>query len=565
MKWTPRRTLAAAVLLVCAIFLLLDRVLFGWAIFLPENRSGWDSHRWYNFEYHFRTLSSRKTGESRPLVLIIGSSIAQYSVQPEFLEAHLRQRYGVDARVEMLTHAAMLPSDLYHYRKRIARLHPDLIVYLTNPADLDLERYSPPWEGGPPYSNDAELDYLNMRVPMLIFYPGRFALENIRTLPRERTVSLLFRGLFYSIRFRDEWYDPLLFDIQANRGDLKRYLYYQGVYIPEGIFREGATGGCFSAAPSSFHDGMLSAEIPQELFTAGLTLELYRRPAGNPFPEERAVWNRTADDRSILRYVEQISRFDYSRYRGVCRPAASDQKIGRLTAQKAGWQKFALPEIPENERYFIRLSHTLHDDGRVAPLQENGPSYQGKGIRLPGDFGLTSPRTDDYMVRRRGLEDIRLSSLTASQSVADYERRIQPTGWRSGKYRATISLNLMRLGKYYTTWFDFEPNLQARYLVRFFKSNEKTPVLIVNNPENPTAAGEYEGTRWYRGYLRFMEHLADERSRHSLFLDLHERLAEHYFIDPHHLTYDGMVVMSPVYAEQIARLLSQPKTDPKAP
>ncbi|MCB1171505.1 MAG: hypothetical protein KDK25_14260, partial [Leptospiraceae bacterium] len=38
--------------------LALDRLFFSYLIFLPENHSGWDSYRWYNFEWNFRDAES---------------------------------------------------------------------------------------------------------------------------------------------------------------------------------------------------------------------------------------------------------------------------------------------------------------------------------------------------------------------------------------------------------------------------------------------------------------------------------------------------------------------------
>ncbi|MCB1175140.1 MAG: hypothetical protein KDK39_16315, partial [Leptospiraceae bacterium] len=127
----------------------LDRLVYNKLIFLPANHSGWDSYRWFNFESNYRHLQQwRQRHPTDKLVLFMGSSIARYATQIHISQALLNRE---DVKIGGFMHAAMMPVDMVGYLPRLRQLRPDLIVYLTNPADLDLERYTQPWQAGPAY------------------------------------------------------------------------------------------------------------------------------------------------------------------------------------------------------------------------------------------------------------------------------------------------------------------------------------------------------------------------------------------------------------------------------
>ena len=106
----------------------LDRLIFDYLIFQPANHSGWDSYRWYNFEWILRdaersfsrlddpdsdtdgTIQSQEAhiseGQSGPAraetdplaspgkplrIIVLGSSIARYSIQKEIMQQLLEQ------------------------------------------------------------------------------------------------------------------------------------------------------------------------------------------------------------------------------------------------------------------------------------------------------------------------------------------------------------------------------------------------------------------------------------------------------------------------------------------
>lgn len=548
----PRRIFLIAIGFVIAATLSLDRLFFSGIIFYPENRSGWDSFRWYNFEYHFRKISER--GDDRPLVLIVGSSIAQYSAQKNLLEAVIEERYGRRVRVELLVHAAMLPTDLYHYGERIRELNPALIVYITNPGDLDLERYSPPWEASPAYSDDAELSYLDMRYPVKIYYPASFASRHWRDLSPSRTISLLLREVMYSVRFRGEWIESLEFSLKAKGDQLRSYLYYQGVHIPEGIFVTGDTGTAFSFSPGDLRESKsLLLETPVALAEAGVSMTIYaQRGVGPHATLERGALSDGVGRSDLVQYVDGFE-VELKSKRNGCGVRGSARRVAEIPLRHAGWSRVELPSIGADERYYIRLSKVLNSGGVAIPVGPNDPCYAGHGLRLPGNFGLRAPRSDDYLVRRPTLDDLRLHDMNPIQYTKDYEERIQSDDWRTGR-RAFISMNLIRLGKLYTNWFDFQEIPQAAELRSFLSLVSPAQVLIINNPENPIAYDDYGGTRWYAGYIEYMNSLTGDRVH---FKNLSTALSENHFIDPHHLTYYGMLRMAPLYARSIIEFLSK--------
>lgn len=546
----PYRKLFFTILALFAALLGMDRLFYGWLIFVPANSIGWDSHRWYNFEYQFRYLEKKE--KKRPLVLIVGSSIAQYSVQRHILEPLLKK---TGAEVEMLAHAAMVPVDLRNYAERIRGLHPDLVVYITNPADFDLERYVPPWEAGPEYSEMAAEDYLQIRYPVNLFYPAKFAMED-RFISMDKRASLAARGLFYSLRFKDDWREPVEFSFR--NGPLRSYLNYQGIEIPEGIFREGYTGGCFRFPSSALIDGVFLFEVPAVLSREKeFSVRVFRvtgSSSANPF--RQYLWNGQAD---MVRpeFVSALEKaaadpvsLDGSR---LCSVPGGAKFVHEFKTSQAGWSKLAL--LPyESEDYFVELSHVSNGE-KALRMPAGGAVYTGRGLRLPGNFGLKEKRERDYYVRRRFLEDSRYSRMTAAEYIRDYDERIQPSDWREEKHIAHRQLNQVRISKYLLNLYDFRITRQFRELEATL-SQFDAPLLIINNPENPVSFEEYSGSRWYRGYIDYMNGLPAKSDRVH-FLDLGGRLKENDFIDPHHLTFDGLLRMAPVYAREIESVLQR--------
>lgn len=578
------------------LFILIgfDRLLFEQAIFWPRNYSGWDSFRWYNFEHHNRRLQKLRRVDSRtPLILIVGSSIARYAVQTHILEALILARTGRRVHVRNYTHAALQPADLYFYQNRIAALNPDLIVYLTNPADLDLERYSQPWQAAPDYVDTAAFRFLSQRHPGQLLYPGAFAAEFGLRAGIDDWLSRQLYASFASLRMREQWWEPLRFSMQSAARPQKSYLNYQGIRIAQGLWREGHSISCLSfpaRALAGRQGGQFFFEVPPDLAGPDLYIEFYKV---NQVVEAHAplldylyqpsahVLNPglAADLQKNYRQLLEFAPID-------CRPPGAEPDL-RYQA-RSGWQKVALPMVSDLSsmdhhqkpvHVLVRLSHVI-DPVSGTRLKVGQMNFRiGKGIRLPGFFGLNRLPEDDYFVRRRDWESRRLMQLDLAQSQADFLQRMEPVDWRDNQ--AVRQLNFVRLGKYYTNFYDFDASrmLQARFM-RNLVGNWRTyaPVVLVNNAENPLTRLDYadEGrvqsieqgrmqgpmqkiSSWYAGYLEFMAQLCarDKKLKNCHLADFRASMPANFFSDTHHLTYEGMLRMAPHYAFLIQRAMHQ--------
>ncbi len=500
------RRIAAFLLLLTAVTALLDRLLFDVALFAIPNPSGWDSFRWVNFEYHFRRAEKAAREDRRPLVLFVGSSVAQYSYGKETMEKLL----GADFRVDLLSHAAMMPTDLLHYKLRILAMRPAVIVYPVNTVDLDIERLTPPWEAGPLRSRKMEESYLSLRLPARMYYPGSAARFESRVANRS---ALALRQMFYSLRYpRDQWLPFAQFALawdSAGAAGMRSYLNYQGMPVGGGLFREGYTGRCFSFPASYFPDGRLHIETPAELAAAGLTLTIGKAPAD-----------------------------------GAC-PASGV----KFRASRTGWGSIPLP--PGRERYAVSLSH-VSVGGRAVPA-DGLPNYAGRGLRLPGSLGRLEMPQDDIYVRRPVLEEERLRSLSEPELVIDYQQRLQPDEW--DQRQELLSLNRLRMAKMLTLWHGFVLNRELSDLREFVRSvSAETPVLLINQAEHPLALDDYAFGEWYSGFRGFLSEMHGGR---ITVLDVHDQFAMHELGDAHHLTLSGAERLQPMIYEALRPVLER--------
>lgn len=615
--------------------LFLDGLVFGHLVFAPTNRTSWDSFPWYNFEMQYRRLLRERDAvpADHRYVLVVGSSIAKYSVQKRELEAALNG----DVTVGVFSHAAMLPTDLSFYVDRIRSLRPDLVVYLTGPADLDLERYAPPTEitgagsaARPGYDNAAAKTFVANRHPMRVFYPRDFARRAVledpdSAIPLEQALRLGFRESLYSLRFEDAWWDPLVFNLKAGSrlqspgAPVRSYLNYLGVPVPEGLWREGHTISQFSFSlrrhRAAFGSDARAREsifvqIPGALsgvpgfhlkiftsFVGGLPVQSER--AATRFEPERGGWQAVPlpevladlelapDSAADAIITVQLSHVMAS----VLRPDAPPVLAVREAPLLPGDADFA--------RYAAALAENSHheQDRAMAPDRMELELYRdaaidrsslakrltiGRGLRLPGNFGIERLPAGQAYKRRPAWEDWRLAAMNEAQYRADFAARIEPVDWREPRHLAFRQLNQIRLAKYYTNWYRFQPELQQlQDLARFARdvtavrgqapiaASMTTPdettttdarahrsrLLLVNNPENPLTLAAYDDNRWYRDYLEHMRGLASAGGPSLSFADHRRRLPANQFLDTHHLSYGGLQAMAPVYAADILRAL----------
>ena len=526
--------------LVFSLF-LLDRLFFTGIFRIPHHGS-WDEDRWFTFEYHMRRLlrESECRKDDRPCVVVVGSSIAKYAVQKESLQKEIEKAYGRPVHLELLVHASMIPTDLRYYLRRMAPLGIDLVVYITGPADLDLSRITPPWEAGPAISEQANRNFLKDRIPAKLYYPAAYALELAGREDWQFLASRFVSASLDSLRFKGFWWDPVEQDLRSGRAKIKSYLNYQGIEIRPGQWREGNLGVCGSFPVEALKkngkgkEGELFVQVLESQLAAGdFRIELY--PQKDPDSPDRR--GRDPDR---------------------CIPPEGVRPLAILRPGKAGWQHFSLENLPEKGRVFLLQNRVDSGTPIAYPVKAGDFVFAGRGVRLPGDFGLPDGLpVNGYLIRRRSLEDERILRMTDAELREDYETRVQPDDWRSPEKFYLRQMNDMRLGKYYTYWWPFEKDRgQAVEVVRFVREiSPRMPILVINNAENPIALEDYGSGQWYRDFLEFYRSLEREYPGRFFFQDRHDQGRIRDFIDPHHLTYDGMIRMAPRYATDIAGAL----------
>jgi len=468
----------------------LDHLVYDGLVFSFKDRTGWDAFRWYSFE-----RASREARTRQAEILIVGSSVAQYSLQEKSLARHTGKS------TMMFTHAALMPVDLYHYRQRIEEARPDLLIYIFNAADFDLERLTYPWEAGPLEARSAVHAYLDARHPVSFFYPLEYALH--QELPLLRRSELFLKGIFHGLRWGQVWREVYAYN-EEWQGPLRRYLNYQGLPVPEGLFREGLTGACFTLAAVQLPQGQLLLQVPEGL--QPVTVSYY------PLRE-------TQDE--------------------TCRVQATP--LGKASLERSGWQKI---EVGEGSLFFV-LSHVLPDRRGRAEVRAGGPVYQGRGVRLAGNSGISEMELPDRYVRRESLEDRLLADLSPAAYRADFFARLEADDWQSREFQHLRQFHTLRLAKYALGWTDFQETRQFLYLKEFL-TKYKGRVLLINNPESPLTLSVYRNTAWYEGYLSYLRALSGNR---VTFVDLSGfELPPQSFIDAHHLSYPGMQSMQEEYA-----------------
>ncbi|MCB1304297.1 MAG: hypothetical protein KDK37_08465, partial [Leptospiraceae bacterium] len=461
-------------------------------------------------------------------------------------ETILESRLGRPVRVVLISHAAMLPEDLYHYSNRIKALHPDIVVYPVVSVDLDLERMNPPYLPGPSYRSDAHFAFLKNRVPAQRFYPAAFALEHRDRLTAEELSSGFLRGLMSGLRYANQWWDVLAFNRAAESGQpLKSYVYYQGQPLAGGLYRSGRTSGCI-AFPREYASDGLDFEIPPELYGPDFRIELeWISPDSqlaafdsNPlFSMWQPHWKGKVDAATI----EDTGLRAGLEYRDPCNSHSRILDSQTLQFSGPGWKHVNTKSDNRHTWLRIRLSHVMYDGQRQVADPSN--RLYGEGIRMPGQFGLKSAPENQVQHRRWFLEDQRLLHLNDGDYIKDYSRRISPDDWR--KHPALVAFNELRISRSYLPWKKFEPIYEMRRM-EDLRAIFQDRLLLIYNPENPVELPLYSDSQYLDDFLSYLS-----RTQSRGFVDFHNDVPMQYFADPHHLSYFGMLAMAPKYARAI--------------
>lgn len=497
--------------------LLVDRLVFGYGMWLLPNEFAWNTHYFYNFVYEYKKI--QRTPKTKPRIFLIGSSIAYYSIARELLIQEIYKKTGEEVDISYFCYAGNSPLYIYLFLDQLLELKPDLIVYPLNFVDFRLHRQAVK-NPSSPFIESAEERVLIQDAVSEEEAPQARNLLPYQTLKElwsyldwDKRGELLSASLFYFYRYKEFFLDSIHELIQHRWTRNTSYHAYNGVQIPERVNSLGWTSKKFSfqAIPKIQKEGFW-IEVVDEFFKKGpLQVQIY----SNSSP-------------------------------------SSKSHVQRITFHESGWKKILLdPEFfyTEPEPFLtVELSHVWYSYEASGFLRDY--HWDPMGVRLTQTFGLEKPRKDVYFQREERLEDLRYLNMD-EKTYREYffYRLLSDLPNRPGiRYLYEIAETKKRIAKE-----SFRPILHFRYLEKITKKlgQKKVPLLIINNPENPVSLEWYVDSKWYDGYLEYLHSLTGEG---VFFVDGKDIARMQDFSDFHHLTYPGMVQQNNWYANQILKI-----------
>jgi len=502
------KNLWSKLILLLGIVILVDSFLFKFLIWNLPNESAWSTNFFFGYEYHWREL--KRKNFQKPLVLILGSSIAAYSFHTEELQKALLEQ-GFDVEVEILSYAGMTPVDTVLLSKKILLLNPKIIIYPINFIDFRIHRemvFHTPENLN--WKKDFLLkDTLNYsEAPQSRYsYPLEAVLEFYPILPIDRTAEYLLAELFGMYRYRDLYYENLKLLYQHRFGKNISYHGYCGVQIPEGIDSLGWTGRKFSFLVKNYmkQEGFYVQIVPEILKKGSLTIEFY---------------------------------------------SSKGQLLQKEIFSSHGWKKIQLQsEIPEGEM----VQAVLSDIWFAYEASGNRLDFHRDemGVRLQQTFGLEFPRVSLQYVREPRKEDYRYENMNEEEYKEYFFYRL--LSFPEHRPGIVYFSNIWE-SKKWTNTQNFEPNPHYEYLLRWKEilKPTQTKMLLINNPENPITLNLYKNSNWYQTQIQFLKQIESEKIK---FYDIAELLKPQDFSDYHHLTFPAMLRMNVVYSSMILKEL----------
>ena len=498
------------VLFSIILFKTIDILFFDVFIWAMPDESAWSTNFFFGYEHHFREL--KKKPKNKPLVLIIGSSIAAYSLSPKDIQDYL-SKSGMNVQVEILTYAGMTPIDTILLSKKFLSLNPDLIVYPVNFIDFRIHREmsirhreNERWKTR--FLLEDTLHY-GEAPQSKIFYPLETILEFYSILSIEKIAEYLAAYLVYSYRYKDVYYENLKAVYQHRFGRNTSYHGYMGVEIPEGIDSLGWTSKKFSFYPKPYmkEKGFYVQVVPEILNGGILKIEFFSQE-GKLLQEEQFFY-----------------------------PA---------------WHKIILKkDIPEDQMITAKLSQIWY----AYQAQEDRLDFHRDemGVRLQQNFGYGFPPPQQHFERPPRKEDFRYENMNFEEYKEYFFYRLfSHPEFRPG----IIYFSSIYESKKWVSSQNFEPNPQYEYLLKWKSILEKSNVsmILINNPENPITLELYENSDWYKDQLEYLKKI---QSKEIEFIDIKNMCKAQDFSDFHHFTYPAMKGMNVVYSNFILRKLRE--------
>ncbi|EMJ96633.1 hypothetical protein [Leptospira alstonii] len=501
-------------LLLLLGFLFLDRVLFPIALFEFPNELEWDTSPWYNFLYHRRNIRFEKEEKG---ILVAGSSVALYTAYPKQITGELRRSGVPNAekfRTEFYSHPALSPTDLYYYSDDILAKKPELVVYVLNPADLQLDYIQKTENSETRFDEEARMKDYKVRHQNRFIFPGEFLADHWTNYTKGEFFAQLTKTSILLNRFRSFLYDPWIEYMEHHTRTMRSYHYYTGAMPEEGIFLRGWTPPRFTIE-CELKDGKLSEDIFTQKPGVNVSIE-EMTPSGLP-----------------LKYIS----FDE-------------------TYAKPGWKPLLMEfkdrygNKPEKVTLRFTVSPTTSSDEVDARIFGVPATY---GIRLPQNFCRREIRTGIAYERIHGLDDDRIETMSDEDYLIDYDRRLYFNPENEGALNRLkkIQRNKEILGNSsYFTWSEIQ--FLEKTIAKFKANGQK--LIIVNSPENPIESKYYKNGNWYKGYLEFLN---SHKSDTFGFYDFKDAIPDKKsFLDPHHLTYNAAKRSSTLYTNAILNFLN---------
>ncbi|MBE7413428.1 MAG: hypothetical protein L6Q54_06500 [Leptospiraceae bacterium] len=492
---------------IFSFVVVIDFLFFKVLIWKLPNESPWGTNHFFNFEYERKRISSKK--KVAPRILIVGSSIAYYSMDRELLKTYLHEKTGKDFDIEYFSYAGMTPLDAYLCFDSIRELNPEIILFPVNFIDYRIHRAYAINPSSLNASGEKELirDALNFSEAPQSRYSFPFpTLKNFwNVLELEKNFEYLSSSLFGFYRYREIYFQNLKNLYNHRMGRNTSYHGYAGVQIPERVSSLGWTGKSFTFFPTKKmkHEGFFIQLVPEIFRNGKLILEITN--------------------------------------------AKKESQILEFT--KSGWIQIYL-----DEKFFLskeQVTVTLSDTWRPKNAKEDrfDHSNDDVGVRLQQTFGLEEPLRDMQYVREERSEDLRYVGMSDAQYQKYFEYRLlDDFANRPG----IAYLHALKNAKLKVVDEKFLPTLQMKYLKLFAEKaqhyNQK--VIVVNNPENPISMEWYSKSTWYKAHLDFLISISGG-SIH--FVDFKNFLPMQDFSDFHHFTYPGMVKMNSTYGDAILK------------
>ena len=502
------------ILLFAITLFAVDQIFFGFLIWRLPNESPWGTNHFFNFIYEKKRIE--RTPRVNPRILVIGSSIAYYSIDRDLLKGYLKEKTNTEFDIEYLSYAGMTPLDSFLLREDIDKLKPDLVLYPINFIDLRLHRAYVLHPNGTNERIDDKvllLDALNfVEAPQSKFtFPEKTIQEFYKILPLEKTSTYLSSYLFLFYRYREIFSQNLKNLYNHRFGRNTSYHGYAGIQIPERINSLGWTGKQFSFVPKPymFEKGFWIQIVPEILVEGNLVLTLL-----------------------------------------------SQTQKDEITFSESGWKKIKLNPKFVNEKSYITVQLSKTWQPYLAKEDRFDHSRDEVGVRLQQTFGLDEPLSDKQYLREERIEDLRYVNM----SDKDYEEYFYYRLLSDFEHRPGIRyIHALKNAKERLTKETFRAGIHLQYLKKFSDSmkQKKIPLLLINNPENPLALNWYESSKWYQDHLVYLQSL--ESKNEIEFIDFRNKLNRQDFSDFHHFTYPGMVKMNSEYGEEIVRFSK--KTD----